>query len=85
MLAAIRRSGGATLAVTDDEIIAAMTDLARVGIYAEPTSASAAAALSNLLRDGAIRPEDTTVVVLTGTGLKATQRIQELLEAGAPL
>ena len=62
-----------------------MTDLARVGVYAEPTSASAAAALSNLLRDGAIRPEETTVVVLTGTGLKATQRIQELLEAGPPL
>ena len=62
-----------------------MTDLARVGVYAEPTSASAAAALSNLLRDGAIGPEETTVVVLTGTGLKATQRIQELLEAGAPL
>ena len=82
VLAAIRRSGGATVAVTEDEIIAAMTDLARVGAYAEPTSASAAAALSNLLRDGAISVEGTTVVVLTGSGLKATERIGELLDAG---
>jgi threonine synthase len=83
VLAAIRRSGGATVAVTDDAIIAAMMDLARVGLYAEPTAASAAAALSSLTRDGAIGPDETTVVVLTGSGLKATQRIQELLDAGA--
>lgn len=82
VLAAIRRSAGATVAVTDDAIIAAMNDLATVGLYAEPTSASAAAALSNLWRDGVIAPDQTTVVVLTGTGLKATQRIQELQEAG---
>jgi threonine synthase len=84
VLAAIRRSGGATVAVTDDEIIAAMRDLALAGVYAEPTSASAAAALPNLLRDGLIAPDETTVVVLTGTGLKATRRIQELQEAGLP-
>jgi threonine synthase len=82
VLAAIRRSGGATVAVSDDEIIAAMNDLSAVGVYAEPTSASAAAALSSLWREGVIAPGDTTVVVLTGTGLKATQRIQELQEAG---
>jgi threonine synthase len=85
VLAAIRRSGGATVAVTEDEIIAAMRDLALTGVYAEPTSASAAAAVSNLLRDGLIAPDETTVVVLTGSGLKATQRIQELQEAGATL
>ena len=84
VLAAIRRSGGATVAVTEDEIIAAMTELARVGIYAEPTSASAAAALSNLWRDGTIGRDEITVVVLTGTGLKATQRIQELLHTQPP-
>ena len=56
VLAAIRRSGGATVTVTDDEIVAAMWELARGGIYAEPTSASAAAALSNLRRDGVIAP-----------------------------
>ena len=79
VLAAIRRSGGAAVSVTEEEIVEAMNDLARSGLYVEPTSASAAAALSGLLRRGVIRPEETTVVVLTGAGLKATQRIGELM------
>jgi threonine synthase len=53
--------------------------LATSGLYAEPTSASAAAALSNLLAQGRIEPGETTVVVLTGSGLKATQRIGETM------
>jgi threonine synthase len=39
----------------------------------------AAAALTDLTARGAIRPGETTVVVLTGTGIKATPRIAELL------
>ena len=81
VLAAIRRSGGAAVAMTEDEIVEAMKDLARFGLYVEPTSASAAAALSALLGRGVIRREETTVVVLTGSGLKATQRIGELMGA----
>ena len=53
--------------------------LARQGIYVEPTCAMAAAALTDLTARGTIRPEETTVVVLTGTGIKATPRIAELL------
>jgi threonine synthase len=79
VLAAIRRSGGAAVSVTEQEIVEAMNDLARSGLYVEPTSASAAAALSGLVRQGVIRPEELTVVVLTGAGLKATQRIGELM------
>ena len=79
VLAAIRRSGGAAVPVTEEKIVAAMNDLARSGLYVEPTSASAAAALSGLLLEGVIRPEEATVVVLTGAGLKATQRIGELI------
>jgi threonine synthase len=33
-----------------------------------------------LLREGAIHPEQTTVVVLTGHGLKAAEKIGELLQ-----
>ncbi|MBU2531453.1 MAG: pyridoxal-phosphate dependent enzyme, partial [Alphaproteobacteria bacterium] len=80
LLEAIRRSEGRTVAVTEDEIITAMIALARIGLYAEPTCASAAAALTNLRRDGVINPDETTVVVLTGSGLKATSQIQGLLD-----
>jgi threonine synthase len=79
VLAALRRSGGGTVAVSEDSIEAALMELARSGLYVEPTCAMAAAALTDLTARGAIRPEETTVVVLTGTGIKATPRIAELL------
>jgi threonine synthase len=79
-LEAIRRSQGAVVAVSENEIVSAVRELASAcGLYAEPTSAAAAAALARLLADGTIRSGERTVVVLTGSGLKATQRIGELL------
>jgi threonine synthase len=79
VIEAIRRSGGLTVAVTEEEIIVSLLELARIGLYAEPTSAAAAAAYTRLLAAGAIKEEETTIVVLTGSGLKATQRIGEIL------
>ncbi len=81
VLEALRRSNGGTVALTEDEIVAALRDLAATGLYCEPTSASAAAAYSKLLASGTITPEQTTVMILTGSGLKATQRVGELLGA----
>ncbi len=82
VLGALRRSGGATVTVSEDEIIAAFRELAAAGLYVEPTSAGTAAALSKLVVEGTIRAEETTVLLLTGSGLKATRRIGELLGAG---
>ncbi len=79
VLAAIRRSGGGTVAVSEAEIIASVMELGSMGLYVEPTCASAAAALTRLLAAGVIGPEERTVLVLTGTGLKATQRMGELM------
>src|SRR4051794_36159079 len=79
VLAALRRSGGAVVAVREGEIAPAVSGLGRIGLFVEPTAATAAAALSHLRRNGAVRPDDTTIVVLTGHGLKATDRIAELL------
>jgi threonine synthase len=72
VLDAIRRSGGGTVAVSEDEIRAALRRLASIGLYVEPTCAGAAAAASRLIAAGRIRPGETTVVLLTGTGLKAS-------------
>jgi len=81
VLAAIRCSGGEAVAVSEAEIEQALFELARIGLYTEPTSALAAAAFTQLVERGAIRPGETTVLVLTGSGLKATQRIGELMGA----
>ena len=80
VLAAVRRSGGAVLAVDEDEIAPCCFRLARMGFYVEPTSAIVGAAVSRLLKTGAIRPEERTAAVLTGTGLKATDKILHLAE-----
>jgi|TARA_R110000868_G_scaffold196864_4_gene442913 threonine synthase len=79
VLTAIRRSKGQTIAVTEQEILEAFTKLARMGLYVEPTSAGAAAALSKLRAQVIIKAEETTVVLLTGTGLKSTHVIGEFL------
>jgi threonine synthase len=83
VLAAVRGSGGAVFAVSEDEIVAALGSIARRGFYVEPTSAAAAAGLSQLLRSGAIGKDQTTVLVLTGSGLKAAERIGQLLGLSA--
>ena len=82
VLRAVRRSKGSVVAVGEDEIVPALSALGRLGLFVEPTAATAGAALTRLLRDGTIEPEETTVVVLTGTGLKAAERIGELLGIG---
>lgn len=72
MLQALRASKGGTISVDEQQIIAASLKLARQGLYVEPTSAHAAAGLSKLHQQGLISPTDETVVILTGTGLKAS-------------
>jgi threonine synthase len=79
VLSAVRRSRGAIVAVSEEEIVAALAVLARQGLYVEPTSAAAAAGLTQLIHTGAIREGETTVLVLTGSGLKASEKIGELL------
>jgi threonine synthase len=79
VLAALRRSGGATVAISEVEIERALFELSRIGLYVEPTSAIAAAAFTKLLERGVIRPDETSVLVLTGAGLKTTRRIGELI------
>jgi threonine synthase len=79
VLAALRRSSGGVVTVAEAEIGPALAALGRLGLFVEPTAATAAVALTNLLRDGTIGPGETTVVVLTGHGLKAAERIGQLL------
>lgn len=79
VLDAVRASGGAIIAVSEEEIVTALRTLAHKGFYVEPTSAAAGAGLTKLIVSGAVRANETTVLVLTGSGLKASQAIGELL------
>lgn len=66
VLRAIRDTGGDVLIVADEEIRRAQRALAHRGLYIEPTSAAAVAGVQKLGRIAG-----TTVVPLTGSGLKA--------------
>src|SRR5215470_12242758 len=79
IIAAVRESGGGTVALAEDEIVAALRRLAHQGLFAEPTSASGAAALDKLAASGAIKANENTVVILTGTGLKAASTVADLV------
>ncbi|HKM62650.1 MAG TPA: pyridoxal-phosphate dependent enzyme [Acidisphaera sp.] len=83
VVGALQATEGGAVLLQEDEIAAATLTLARAGLYVEPTCAQALAAWQRLLASGAIAPEQTTVLVLTGTGLKAAPVIERLLaEAG---
>ncbi|NOZ05131.1 MAG: threonine synthase [Chloroflexi bacterium] len=70
-LRAVRETGGTFLAVSDDEILAAMRLLAReAGIFAEPAGATGFAGLQKALSEGLVNPDEHVVVLVTGNGLK---------------
>lgn len=73
MVAAVRDTDGGSAAVPESEIIATAKILAAKGFYAEPTSAHSVAGLMQLVEAGRIGRGEETVVILTGSGLKATQ------------
>jgi len=80
MARAVTDSGGRVVTVEEEAIMPALLRLAReTGLYVEPTSAVAAVAARELLDGDEIG--DDAVVLLTGTGLKATQRIREFIAA----
>lgn len=76
ILRRVRASGGSIVAVGDDELWAALGAMARQGTYIEPTSAVAPAAVAALRGSGEVGPDEQVVVALTGSGLKAGDRIR---------
>ena len=68
ILEAVRESRGICVQVQDDAILAAQERLAHHGLWVEPTSATAVAALESLFSRA--KPDETIVVSLTGSGLK---------------
>jgi threonine synthase len=68
---AVRETGGAYIVVRDDNILAAMRDLAREqAVFAEPAGAAAYAGLVKAAREGMMGADESVVVVVTGNGLK---------------
>ena len=87
-VAARDESGGRIDAVTDDEILAAYRELARLeGIFCEPSSAAGIAGVRKAAGNGELEGDEVIVCVLTGHGLKdpttAEKSVGSVVEAEA--
>lgn len=72
MLKRLREANGDAVIVEEDEIFHAFIELARKGLFVEPSSAVAYAAYKKQLKNQEASKDDKTVIILTGTGLKTT-------------
>ncbi len=82
ILDAVRESGGTCIAVSDEDIMAGVRDLAsNEGIFASPEVGAIVAAAKQFRANGFLKAEDETVLFATGAGMKHT----ELIEADYPV
>jgi threonine synthase len=72
----IRESGGWAEDISDPEIITAMKLLAETeGIFTETAGGVTVGVTQKLIAQGRIHPDETTVVCITGNGLKTTDAL----------
>lgn len=84
-LRAVRKSGGAVTAVTDEEIISAIRLLARTeGIFTEPAGGVTIASLVKLASQGVVGTSERVVAYVTGHGLKTPEVVDARAVARIP-
>lgn len=77
---AARETGGTYVTVSDEQILSAIADLGRVGIFAEPAGATAYAGLVSAARSGVASESDPILVVNTGSGLKDVRAAMQAVQ-----
>lgn len=81
---ALIQAGGPAFRISDNEILAAIPEMAReTGVFAEPASAVSLAALRGALNADIIGDDETVVLLVTGNGLKDVD--SAMLSVGKPL
>jgi threonine synthase len=79
---AVKSTGGACEDVTDDEIVAGIRLLAETeGIFAETAGGVTVACAKKLIESGKIPPSESTVLCITGHGLKTAEAVAPHLPA----
>jgi threonine synthase len=83
---AITRSGGWSEDVSDVEVVDSIQTLAETeGIFTETAGGVTVGCARKLYREGRIAPDETTVLCITGNGLKTTDALAGRYEAEAPI
>jgi threonine synthase len=71
ILNALRESGGAAVAITDEEIMTAVREMARtLGIFPSPEGAATWAGLKRLVREETVNPSSRIVMINTAGGAR---------------
>lgn len=70
---AAKETDGTYVNVSDEEILKAIAELGKVGVFAEPAGAAAYAGLVKGAGSGVVGSEDPILVINTGSGLKDIQ------------
>lgn len=71
ILDAIRSSGGTAIAVTDEQLLAAVAEIGALeGVFCAPEGAACLPALRKLMADDAVKPDERVVLFNTGAGVK---------------
>jgi threonine synthase len=82
-LRAVRQTNGAFVAVSDEAILQSIPTLARLtGVFAEPAAAAVYAGAQRAVSLGYIQPDERTLLLLTGNGLKDVKRAQQSVGGG---
>ncbi len=82
----IRDSSGSAVAVSDEAILTAIGDLARMtGVFAEPAAAAGLAGLRASLENGLVDPTERIVLMVTGTGLKDVPAAGRAVDRPVPI
>ncbi len=78
VLDSVRRTNGAVEDVTDEEVVDGIRLLARTeGIFAETAGGVTVATAKKLIDNGQIDPDQETVLLITGDGLKTLDAVQD--------
>jgi threonine synthase len=72
----VEASNGFFISLTDDEILDAIKELGKTGIFAEPAGAVPYGGLKKLIYEGKITKSDTVCLVITGNGLKDVNAVK---------
>ncbi|MBZ0278562.1 MAG: pyridoxal-phosphate dependent enzyme, partial [Anaerolineae bacterium] len=82
-LRAVRQTRGAFISVTDDAIIAAIPQLARLtGVFAEPAAAAVFAGAQRAVQSKLIQAHERVALLVTGSGLKDVKSAQKSVSQG---
>lgn len=83
-LRAVRDSGGTCVTIPDEQILASIAELGKIGVFAEPAGAAAYAGLRQAIVEGHIPGDQRVLVLNTGSGLKDVRAAMQAV-AAAPV